>query len=350
MKVVVVGASGNIGTALLRSLRAAEPGCDVIGVCRRPPVRQPPYDTATWHAIDVADPGCAESLAEVCHGADVVVSMAWLVQPSHDEHAMYRTNVEGTARVVEAAVQAGVSQLIYLSSIGAYSPAPDATPVNESWPTGGVASSSYSRHKAIVEAMLDRAEQEHPATVVSRIRPALVMHRAAASEIMRYFIGPLVPRAVFSAAARGALPAVPLPGQLTLQLVHADDVADAILRVLRRRAVGAFNLAAEPPLTGALLAALLGKRHVDVPAGLVRPVLDASWKLRLQPTSPGWWDLALGSPVMECLRARTELDWRPHWSSQQALADLLLGLAGGSGGASAPLTPRKPTRSFATTS
>jgi len=191
--------------------------------------------------------------------------------------------------------------------------------------------------------MLDGIEQEYPTMVVSRIRPALVMQRAAATEIMRYFIGPLVPRVAFTAACRGRLPVVPLPRQLTLQFVHADDVADAISRVLHRRAGGAFNLAADPAMTAATLAALLGKRHVHVQPGLVRAALQVSWVLRLQPTSPGWWDLALGSPVMRCSRAHTELGWRPRWTSEQALGDLLGGLAGGSGGISPPLLPRKST-------
>ena len=51
---------------------------------------------------------------------------------------------------------------------------------------------------------------------------------------------------------------------------------------------GAFNVAAEPPLDGDVVAGLLAARAVEVPARVLRAGAALSWRLRLQPTEPGW--------------------------------------------------------------
>ena len=79
VRIVITGASGNVGTALLRRLRGA--GHDLVGVCRRPPRPEPPYDAATWHRLDLADEAADRALADVVDGAAAVVHLAWGFQP-----------------------------------------------------------------------------------------------------------------------------------------------------------------------------------------------------------------------------------------------------------------------------
>ena len=93
MKIVVLGASGNVGTALLRALEA-EPAIDeVVAVARRPPDR---WDSAktTWRAVDIV----ADPLEPVLAGADAVVHLAWLIQPSRDRAQTHAVNVGGSRR------------------------------------------------------------------------------------------------------------------------------------------------------------------------------------------------------------------------------------------------------------
>ncbi|MCP2163762.1 NAD-dependent epimerase/dehydratase family protein [Goodfellowiella coeruleoviolacea] len=341
MRVVIIGASGNIGTALLRRL-AHEADVTAVGVARRRPHPGFPYDTADWHQVDIGTPHADTALAGILAGADAVVHLAWLIQPSHDESALYQTNVAGSRRVFAAAVRADVPHLVCLSSIGAYSPADKQHPVREDWPTGGIAASSYSRHKAAVERLLDGVELGEPARVISRIRPGLVLQRDAATEIQRYFLGPFVPRGLFGLARRARLPVLPVPSRLTLQFVHADDLAEALVRVLRTRLAGALNVATDPVASPRTLARILGARHLPVPGPLLRAAAGLAWRLRLLPTSPGWIDLALSCPVMSTERARRELGWQPRHDTEQTLRDLLDGLAHGAGQqVSPPLRPRR---------
>jgi nucleoside-diphosphate-sugar epimerase len=249
---------------------------------------------------------------------------------------MWRTNVVGTERVLAAASAAGVGALVCASSVGAYSPGPKDRQVDEAWPTHGVTTSSYSRDKAYQERLLDLFERDHPQVRVVRLRPALTFKREAASEIRRFFLGPLVPG---SLARPDAIPVVPRVKRLRTQAVHADDVGQAYRLAVVGDARGPFNLAADPVLDADALAGLLHARPVRVPAGLLKAGAAATWRLHLQPVSPGWLDLALRSPLLDAGRATAELGWRPRRSAVEALEELLAGLREGAGADTPPLDP-----------
>ncbi|THG30994.1 NAD-dependent epimerase/dehydratase family protein [Naasia lichenicola] len=335
-RIVVVGGSGNLGAALMRRL-ASEPGVSRVGISRREPSSAPPFDGAEWRSIDVSTPSATADLAETFHGADAVVHLAWKLQPSHDVPLMRATNVAGTARVLDAAALAGVPQVVVASSVGAYSPGPKHRRVDEGWPTGGLPTSHYATHKAMNERAMDAFEAAHPEVVLTRIRPGLVFQADAAQEVARLFLGPLVPHRLIG---RLRTPILPLPSTVVSQVVHADDVADGIWRSIDRTAGGAFNLAAEPVMTPDVLASLLGGRTVPIRRSVVRALIWLTWKARLQPTDPGWLDIATSVPVMSTERARSVLGWEPTVSAQDALREFLDAMAHGTGHpASASLAP-----------
>jgi nucleoside-diphosphate-sugar epimerase len=329
VRVVITGATGNVGTSLVRAL-AEEPAVDsVLGVARRRPGWD--ADKTEWVVADVA----ASDLVPLFRGADVVVHLAWLIQPSRDVHAMRQVNVSGE-RVFRAAAAAGVKALIHGSSVGAYSPGPKDRVVDEQWPTDGVATSFYSRHKAEVERRLDRFEAEFPDIRVVRLRPGLIFKREAGSGVRRLFLGPLVPISLLTPAA---LPVVPDVEGLRFQAVHSSDVGEAYRLAIVGDVRGAFNIAADPLLDPATLADLLGARRVHFPAGALRAAAAVSWRIRFQPTPPGWVDLALSVPVMDVTRARQELGWQPRIDAGEALLELLEGIRDGAGLDTPPLAP-----------
>lgn len=347
MKVAVIGASGNTGTALLRELQNESAISEILGIARRrPEVGRPPYGGARWEVFDIAVPTrneqdrelIVERLAELLRGVDTVVHLAWLIQPIHDRELLRRANVAGTARVIEASVRAGVRHLVVASSVGAYSPVDDDRRRDESWPTDGTADGShYAVDKAAQERLLDDAETAHPSLLITRLRPALVFHAAAGAEILRYFLGALVPG---RALRPGALPVLPVPAGLRLQVVHAADLADAYRRVIMERPGGAFNIASEPVLRGPELAEVVsGGRFVEVPPSALRPLLSLAWRSRAIAADPGWLDLAMAAPLLDTDRARQDLGWVPRVSTDSALAELLDGIAEGSGAGSPPMRP-----------
>jgi len=331
MRVVVIGASGNVGTSLLRAL-ADEPAVDsILGLARRVPKLE--FPKTEWRRADITE----SPLRPHFDGADAVVHLAWLIQPGRDKQQLRAVNVDGSARVFRAAASAGVGSLVYASSVGAYAAGPKDRRVDESWPTTGIGSSFYSRHKAEVERLLDRFEDEHPNTRVVRLRPGLIFKREAASGIRRLFAGPLLPNALVQ---RRLIPVVPAHPRLVFQAVHSYDVGDAYrLALVREQARGAFNVAAEPVLDSDELGRVLGARPLRVPAAVLRGGAALSYRLRLQPSEPGWVDMGLGAPLMDSSRARSELGWLPQRSASDALLDLLDGMREGAGLETPPLEP-----------
>jgi len=331
MRIVVTGATGNVGSQLLPQLLTRPEVTSVVGIARRLP--EAPDPRVEWHALDVAEDDLLPAFAR----ADVVVHLAWLLQPSHDPDEMRRVNLGGTRNVVDALVAAGVPALVHASSVGAYSPAPKDRRVDESHPTDGIATSTYSRHKAEAERMLDRLEAEHPERRVVRLRKGIVLQPDAASALARYFLGPFVPQ---SLVRRSLLPVVPSVDRLAVQALHAADAASAYVEACVRPVTGAFNVAAEPVLDPPTLARLLGARTVPVPASVLRGVVSATWRLHAQPTDPGWVDIGRETPLLDTTRARTELGWTPQYDAAQALLETIDAMSAGRGGSSPVLRPR----------
>jgi UDP-glucose 4-epimerase len=142
MRVVIVGASGNVGTSLVRALASDQQITSVLGLASRLPAWQ--ADKTEWATANIT----TDDLASRFRGADAVVHLAWLFQPTHDPVRTWRTNVLGSIRVFEAVAEAEVPALVYASSVGAYSPGPKDRAVDESWPTDGWPAAGYCREKA----------------------------------------------------------------------------------------------------------------------------------------------------------------------------------------------------------
>ena len=335
MRIVITGATGNVGTALLRHL-ASTGDHQLVGLARRiPDTPSVGGREVAWHSVDLtAD---EDPLPGIVAGADAVVHLAWGFQPSHDLDYLERLGVGGTRRVLDAVRAAGVPHLVHQSSLGAYSPRSDDRPVDESYPTGGVPTSPYSRHKVAAERLLDEAETEDGAgdLTITRMRPGVIGQRSAGSALMRYGVPGLVPSWVL-----GRLPVLPLDRGLRIAFVHADDVADAIGRVLDQRVGGAFNLATSSPLSAADIANTFGARLVHVPSAVLRAGVDVSWRLHLQQIDAGWLDMGFALPHLDSTRARTELGWEPAHSAIETFAEVLDGMREGASGPTAVLRPR----------
>jgi nucleoside-diphosphate-sugar epimerase len=334
VRIVVTGATGNVGSAVLRRLSTG--GHELVGLARRlPDATTDPFDAATWHSVDLTTPEAAGRLTEVFAGADAVVHLAWGFQPSHDLDYLEELGVGGTRRVLEAVTAADVPHLVHMSSVGAYSPKQDDAPVDESWPTGGVPTSPYSRHKSAAERLLDAHETAHPGRVVTRLRPGIVGQRTAGSALLRYGLPAVVPAGLI-----GHIPVLPLDRGLVIPMVHADDVADAVARVVEGTVPGPFNLSADPAVTTAAIAGVLGARSVHVPSAALRVAVSASWHARLQPVDPGWLDLGFSVPLMDTSRATRELGWHARTDALSVLAETVEGMRDAASDHSPVLRPR----------
>lgn len=337
LKVVVTGATGNVGTSLLRAL-AEEPRVgSVLGLARRTPALT--LAKTEWAEVDLSLERDEPRLAGYVEDADAVVHLAWRFQPTHDPVETWRTNVLGSLRVFDAVAAARVPVLVHASSVGAYSPGPKGgTGVSESWPTHGWPGAAYTREKPYLERVLDTFERDHPQTRVVRMRPGFLFKEESASEQRRIFAGRFFPGGLLRPEL---LPLIPEFEGLRFQALHTDDAADAYRRALLRDVRGAFNLAAGPVIDARTLSGMLEARAVKVPRAAVRSALSAAWRLRVVPASPGLFDAVLRLPLLSTDRARRELDWEPSMTSVEALAAFFRGARTGRGDETAPMAGRR---------
>lgn len=329
MRIVVTGATGNVGTAVVERLAGDERVTEIVGVSRRRPSWSPPL--TTWQTADVA----RDDLVPILRGADAVVHLAWQFHPTRHHDATWSANVDGSGRVLAAALAAEVPAVVVASSVGAYAPRTDLSPVDESFPATGCPSAAYSREKAAVERLLDEHEAAHPEQRVVRLRPAFIFQRRAAVSQRRIFLGPLVPHLLLRP---GVLPVLPVPTPLHLQAVHAEDVADAYAAAALGSARGAFNITADEVLGPDDLVGLMRSRRIPVPSGLLRAAVGVGFRMRAVPIEPGLLDLALAVPMMDNARARSELGWSPRHTSAEAIEAFLDGLRRGDDAPTAPLS------------
>ena len=158
MRIVVTGASGNVGSSLLRVL-GDDPAVDtIVGIARR----RPSWRAAKteWVEADVA----VDDLDPIVEGADAVVHLSWLIHERATSRAMWATNVVGTRRVAHAVARTRVPALVAASSVGAYAPAAPGQEVDETWPTDGVPESAYSWQKALQERTIHTHMNTHTHT------------------------------------------------------------------------------------------------------------------------------------------------------------------------------------------
>ncbi|SEQ56496.1 NAD-dependent epimerase/dehydratase family protein [Lentzea albida] len=285
MKIVVTGASGNVGSALRRHLDFTDAGVDVRTL---------------------------SSLRDSFRGADVVVHLAFAIKPTNRQ-----TNVDGTEHVLAACVKEDVGHLVVASSVAAYAPAERWSRVDESWTLTGIADNTYSAHKVRLEELVGRYPL--PCSV---IRPCGIAQASAAEKIRRWLMSPLLPPRL--------LPYLPVPlwNDLRLQLVHADDVARAIVAIVERKALGAFNLASEPVLTAPMIAGRVGAGRLPVPYPVIETLAGATSRLGLQPLTPEWVRMADQAPLVNTTRAREDLKWWPEHDARDVLREVMTAMGG----------------------
>ena len=289
MRVVVVGASGNVGTSLLGAL-ANEPGG--VGARRR---AAPAEGGASRRSSGASADIVRSPLEPLFEGADAVVHLAWAIQPARDQETVRAINVDGSRRVFEATA-AGVPTLVYASSVGAYGPGPKDRRVDESWPTTGSKAPSTRATRRRSSGCSIALSATTPRCAACVCDQGVIFKREAASEIRRLFAGPLLPGSLLRRSLIGVRRT---SSGLWCEGVHADDVGEAYRLAIVGDVHGAFNVAAEPPLDASVLARIFrartGSRCPRARCGPPR----ISYRLRLQPSEPGWVDMGLQTPLMD---------------------------------------------------
>jgi len=322
LTVAVTGPTGTFGSGLMPLLEADSRIARVVGIARRPfdPSEQG-WTKMTYRRGDVRD---LAALEKAFQGAEVVVHLAFMITGAGSLETIREINIEGTLNAFRAAAAAGARRFVYASSVAAYGFHRD-NPVGmtEEWPTRPAAHLFYAQEKAEIERLLAAEAAGHAGLELYLLRPPIVLGPDAvgAKELIPGPLAPLI-RGLGGLKRRVPLPVITPP--VPIQFIHQDDVGEAfLLCIVGAGPPGIYNITGDGVLSGAELLRELGFTPIPAPARLVRIAARGVAALPFVPPFAAWTEAITHPAIMDASKAKSELGWRPQYTSLEALRDTL---------------------------
>jgi UDP-glucose 4-epimerase len=303
--VLVTGASGLIGRRVVAQL-AAEPDWvrTVVATDVRPVPERDQLEGVAYEVCDVRSPELEKLL--LTHAVDTVVHLAAIVSPGKysTRELEYSIDVGGTENVVACALAAGVGHLVYTSSGAAYGYHEDNPAwIHEDDPLRGNEAFAYSDHKRRVEELLERERREHPELAQLVFRPGTILGEHASNPITAIFERPVV------IGVQGS--------DVPFVLIWDEDVASCIVKGIRERKSGIYNLAGDGAITLREIARRIGKPYLALPATLLEGALHVSNWLGLGNVGPEQVNFLRYRPVLSNQRLKSEFGFEPSCTSEE---------------------------------
>jgi UDP-glucose 4-epimerase len=302
MRYLITGGSGYIGSRLV-DLLSRRDDTERIVICDIAPPRDF-KPKSQFERLDVRDRDGVRAALERSR-ADALVHLAFILNPSHDEHFMYDVDVNGTHNVLEAAGDAGTRQVLVASSSTAYGAFPDnPVPLTEEDPVRGVAGFSYARDKTEADRVCQLWAAKYPDRVMTIVRPCIVFGPNVDNYLVRLWT-----KQPFTADV-GNL-------ENPIQFVHEDDVVEAIAALLLGRHSGAFNVAGDGEMTLRECAELIGMPIRKMPQRAYRGLARAAWRLRASEVPAGELDFAIYPWIVSNQKLKRTVDWTPRHTTRE---------------------------------
>jgi nucleoside-diphosphate-sugar epimerase len=340
--IVVTGVSGNLGQRLLLQLSDYK----VVGIDVTPPLKHAQIDR--FYALDLGEESATRELLLLLRELETaaVVHLAFVIDPQRsgvlDVDRMWRINVAGTARVMEAITEANrtkantIRQFIFPSSVSAYGPDLEAA-VREDAPLSAH-TLPYAIHKKESDLVVQQRAPAMRGCGVFLLRPHIFSGATVENYLMGAFRG--TPNGKSKRAVRMREEAKRLPCMLPygqqylsnkIQFIHVDDMARLIAWILRRepeaQRLTILNVAGRgEPLTFEQCIELARAKLMRVPGKwAMRQVLQMLWSMRLSSIPPAAVPYMTGQYIMNTDRLRQFLgDDYEHViqkTNQEAFAD-----------------------------
>jgi nucleoside-diphosphate-sugar epimerase len=320
---LVTGATGLVGTHVVQRLQRDGWGVRALvrDAARAEALSRTGVELVTG---DVREP---TGFARAARGCEVVFHTAAAVMPAGGWEAFQRPNVEGTRNAIAAVADAG-ARLVHVSSVAVYGSASrysDGALTGEDTELAPLSDHShYARSKRESEALVLDAHREGRIWATA-VRPDVIYGRHD-----RHFV-PRIARLL----RRGLAPIIGR-GQSTLAIVHAENVADGMVRAAALDVAGghAYNLANDYDVTAAeffrlaaaglhvhlraLRVPYLVAKNAERAIRSIAPLLPRS---RLKGVSFSAVDFLARDNPFTSERARQELGWDPPMRPEIGIPD-----------------------------
>lgn len=305
MNLLITGVSGYLGGLVLEAL-AGEPSAErIVGVDVKPP--RGATRKLEFHRLDVRDPRIMELMA----GCDAVLHMAFVLDEIRDKELTYDININGSRNVFDSCLGAGVPWIIHLSSMAVYGPHPDnPVPLTESDFPRGAPDCYYCYSKAQIEHYLRWLGRANPELDITVLRPTVILGEKIDNTVSWMFARR------FAASIKGRDPLA--------QFIHEQDLVEAVMLVLRERALGTYNITSDDYIRLSEMMERAGMIAPAVPKKLLCRLADISFRVGTSPVSSHWIRMFSESMVGTSERLK-ELGWRPTYTSSGLFDEYLAG-------------------------
>jgi nucleoside-diphosphate-sugar epimerase len=303
MKALVTGATGVYGRAVVERLHRA--GHEVVAMARNPAKSLP--RGVRFARGDVAD---AAAVQAAMAGCDVVAHLAFVVTPLKSEAETRRINIGGTQNVLDAMKLTGARRLVFASSALSYGANPDNPPLfSEEHQQRPAPEYLYGSHKKEAEALIRQSGVE---AVIART--AATVGRNIDNLLIDIFAGPAI------VGVKDA--------DVRYQLIHQDDVGRFLALACQEGPPGPVNVAPADYLSLREVAAILGKRYVEVSQAQVMRAVKFMWEHDLADITPGEASAISYLPVLATDRLEREWNFHCAWTTAEAVLDLRRAITG----------------------
>jgi UDP-glucose 4-epimerase len=297
-RVVITGISGRLGRVLARRLHTS---CEVIGIDRRG-ARHLPQEVMV-HDIDIRRKACEDIFRR--NKIDSVVHLNILHDPRKTDEEHHSFNVVGTHKLLDYCSKHGVNKFVLLSSSNVYGASPNNQQfLNEEAPL--LAASTFMAMRDLVEVDIytNSFFWRHPEIDTVILRPVHMVGAVnnAPSNYLRL-----------------KHPITVLGFDPMVQIVHVEDVVEAIQRSLRPGIRGVFNVTGPGAIALSVLQRQLGRIKLPLPDFFARPFVKALWNLRLTSFPPEEMDFIKYVCMVDGSRAREVLGYRPQKTLRETI-------------------------------
>jgi UDP-glucose 4-epimerase len=304
MRYLITGGSGYIGNRLTEILVARDETEQVVDLDLRPPsVPWPKVEFVQGDVRDRARIGALLADREI----DAIVHLAFVLNPIHDDARTYDIDVNGTLAVLEAASEAGTSQILVTSSATAYGAFPDnPRPIAEDQPVRGIPDFAYARDKAEVDRLCQLWAAEHPDRVMTIVRPCIVFGPSVDNYIVRSF---------------ETSPYMPILDGVDeeVQFVHEDDLVSALIGLLDAKAPGPFNIAGDGTMTWGDCARMIGTKTRQISFRTQYRLYRLLWQLHFPrvDSPPGNLHFIRHHWLVSTEKLKASIAWEPQHTTRE---------------------------------
>jgi nucleoside-diphosphate-sugar epimerase len=266
-----------------------------------------------WHTLDVRDPAIAERLRGDGRPVDVVVHLALDLDLESDPAARTAYNVRGAQTVLTAAAAAGVRRVVLCTSAMVYGALPDNdVPLAEDAELRATAEATGVGDLLEIERLARRAPRAHPGLNVTVVRPSVLVG-GTDTALTRYFESP---RLLVVAGSRPCW-----------QFCHVEDLVSALEYAALEKAEGELAVGCDGWLEQEEVEELTGIRRMELPSSVALGAASRLHRLGLTPSPAGDLAYTMHPWVVSGSRLHTA-GWRPRWTNEEVLAELLEEVSG----------------------